>query len=47
MPGAARKDSAFEWLERAYLQRWGLSEIKVDPFLQKIRDDLRWRCLRR
>jgi len=39
------KDSAFEWLERAYVQRWGLSQIKVDPFLQKIRDDLRFTAL--
>jgi TolB-like protein len=39
------KDSAFEWLERAYARRSGLSEIKVDPLLRKIRDDPRFKAL--
>src|SRR5262249_33097919 len=39
------KDNAFEWLERAYARRWGLSEIKVDPLLRKIRDDPRFTAL--
>jgi serine/threonine-protein kinase len=39
------KDSAFEWLERAYVQRWGLTDIKVSPFFRKIRDDPRFAAL--
>jgi len=37
------KDKAFEWLERAYLQRdGGLVEIKVDPLLTHLRADARY-----
>jgi TolB-like protein/Tfp pilus assembly protein PilF len=36
-------DLAFEWLERAYVQRdGGLPEILNDPFLMKLTDDPRW-----
>src|SRR5262249_27234126 len=34
---------AFEWLERAYLQRdSGLTVMKVSPFLKNLHDDPRW-----
>jgi len=34
---------AFEWLERAYIQRdSGLSMMKIDPLLQRLHDDPRW-----
>ena len=36
-------DSAFEWLERAYVQRdGGLSEIKGNPLLKHLETDPRW-----
>jgi TolB-like protein/DNA-binding winged helix-turn-helix (wHTH) protein/Flp pilus assembly protein TadD len=36
-------DKAFEWLERAYLERDpGLNQLKVDPFLQSLRQDRRY-----
>jgi TolB-like protein/class 3 adenylate cyclase len=36
-------DQAFEWLERAYMQRnAGLSQMKVEPFLQNLHGDPRW-----
>ena len=37
-------DVAFGWLERAYVQRDpGLGIMKLDPLLQKLHDDPRWR----
>ncbi|TMI02717.1 MAG: hypothetical protein E6H46_10255 [Betaproteobacteria bacterium] len=42
--GAA--DVAFDWLERAYVQRDpGLANIKLDPLLHNLRGDPRWRPL--
>jgi tetratricopeptide (TPR) repeat protein len=41
------KDRAFQWLERAYAQRSGLTDIKVNPFFRKIRDDPRFTALLR
>ena len=36
-------DAAFEWLERAYDQRnAGLSQARVDAYLQRLHDDPRW-----
>ncbi len=36
-------DSAFEWLERAYVQLDpGLSEMKGDPLLTSLESDPRW-----
>ena len=36
-------DLAFDWLERAYVQRDpGLSVMKRDPMLRKLHDDPRW-----
>jgi hypothetical protein len=44
--GAARKDRAFEWLERAYSQRdGGLSDIKTDALLKPVRADPRFNAL--
>lgn len=40
-------DHAFEWLERAYDRRVGLSEIKTDPLFRKIRGDPRFAALLR
>ncbi len=40
-------DRAFEWLERAYSQHVGLSDIKADPMLRKIRGDPRYAALLR
>ncbi len=41
-------DVAFEWLERAYAQRdGGLSEIKGDPLLKNLVNDLRWNAFLR
>jgi tetratricopeptide (TPR) repeat protein len=35
---------AFEWLERAYMQRdGGLSMMKIEPLLHRLHDDPRWR----
>ena len=40
------KDKAFEWLERAYQQRdEGLSDMKVDPLLNSLRGDPRFKAL--
>jgi serine/threonine protein kinase/Tfp pilus assembly protein PilF len=42
------KDSAFEWLERAYGQRdGGLAEAKIDPLLENLRGDPRYEALLR
>jgi serine/threonine protein kinase/Tfp pilus assembly protein PilF len=39
-------DKAFEWLERAYKQRdSGLAELKGDPLLSKLENDLRYHDL--
>jgi TolB-like protein/class 3 adenylate cyclase/Tfp pilus assembly protein PilF len=36
-------DLAFEWLERAYVQRdGGLTSMKIDAYLRPLRADLRW-----
>jgi tetratricopeptide (TPR) repeat protein len=38
-------DKAFEWLEKAYSRRdTGLSDVKVDPLLNNIRSDTRYRA---
>jgi hypothetical protein len=40
------KDSAFEWLEKAYQQRdSGLTDIRFDPLLSALRDDPRYRAM--
>jgi adenylate cyclase len=40
------RDSAFAWLERAYVQHDGtLVQIKFDPLLAKIRDDARYEAM--
>ena len=37
------KDRAFEWLERAYVQRDpGIAEYTPDPILANLHDDPRW-----
>ncbi len=37
-------DKAFEWLERAYIQRdGGLTDLKVDPLVKNIRKDPRYK----
>jgi len=37
------KDRAFEWLERAHRQRdAGLPTLRLDPYLNNLRDDSRW-----
>jgi hypothetical protein len=37
-------DKSFEWLERAYrLRDPGLNQLKVDPLLEKMRKDQRYR----
>ena len=39
-------DRGFEWLQRAYAQRdSALRNLKVDPFLRKLRDDPRYTAL--
>jgi hypothetical protein len=39
----AEKEKAFEWLERAYLQRdTGLFDIDNDPLMNIIHADQRW-----
>jgi len=39
-------DKAFEWLERAYRQRdGGLAGLKVDPLLESLRTDSRYRAM--
>jgi len=39
-------DQAFEWLDRAYVQRdGGLAELKYDPLLRRLRSDPRYRAL--
>ena len=36
-------DEAFEWLDRAYVQRSGsLIGLKVDPLMKSLRDDPRY-----
>ena len=41
-------DRAFEWLERAYIQRdSGMVYLATDWFLVPLRDDPRWRPLMR
>jgi Tfp pilus assembly protein PilF len=43
-----QKDEAFEWLERAYMQRdGGLAEIKVDLLLSDLRSDPRYQAMLR
>lgn len=38
-----QRDRAFEWLDRAYSEHDdGLSNVKWDPFLRKVRDDSRY-----
>lgn len=40
------KDSAFQWLDRAFSQRdGGMAMIKYDPFLASLRDDPRYGAL--
>lgn len=40
------RDSAFTWLERAYVQHDGtLVQIKFDPLLARIRDDDRYAAM--
>ena len=42
------KDKAFEWLERAYRQRdGGLSNVKVDPTIENLRRDPRFKAFLR
>ncbi|HTP50552.1 MAG TPA: tetratricopeptide repeat protein [Anaeromyxobacteraceae bacterium] len=42
------RDSAFEWLDRAYASRdWSLADVRYDPFLKPIRDDARYAQLLR
>jgi TolB-like protein/Tfp pilus assembly protein PilF len=42
------KDKAFEWLERAYVQRdEGLTNIKIDPVIYSLRADPRYKALLR
>lgn len=44
--GRGEVDPAFEWLERAFACRDpGLSYVKIDPFLQSLHGDPRWRAL--
>jgi TolB-like protein/DNA-binding winged helix-turn-helix (wHTH) protein/Tfp pilus assembly protein PilF len=41
-------DIAFEWLERAYVQRnAGLSQLEVAPFLRNLHGDRRWQPFRK
>ena len=40
------RDKAFEWLDRAFVQRdGGLAEVKYDPLLRRLRDDPRYTAL--
>jgi serine/threonine-protein kinase len=42
------KNKAFEWLERAYVQRdGGLTDIKFDPRLDSLRADPRYKAFLR
>ena len=42
------KDRAFEWLERAHWQRdAGLPTLRLDPYLNNLRDDPRWNAFLR
>ena len=44
--GRGEKNQAFEWLERAYRQRdGGLAELKVDPLLNSLHGDPRFKAL--
>lgn len=39
-------DTAFEWLDRAYVQRdAGMTGIKFDPFLRSLRNDPRYKAM--
>jgi hypothetical protein len=41
-----QSDEAFEWLDRAYVQRnAGLIQTKVDPLLNSLRNDPRYAAL--
>ncbi len=41
-----QKDEAFQWLDRAFVQRdGGLAEVKYDPLLGNLRKDARYRAL--
>ena len=41
-----QKDEAFQWLDRAFVQRdGGLAEVKYDPLLRSLRKDPRYRAL--
>jgi hypothetical protein len=44
--GLGEKDHAFEWLNRSYEEREWLS-LKLDPFLDNLRSDPRFRELLR
>jgi serine/threonine-protein kinase len=41
------KEQAFEWLEKAYIEREGLVYLKVDPVFDPLRDDPRFKDLLR
>jgi hypothetical protein len=42
------RDQSFVWLERAYDQHdMGLTNIKVSPLMQSLRDDLRYKAFLR
>ena len=46
--GLGEKDRAFEWLERAYLDRnWLMAFLKVEPAFDPLRSDPRFRDLLR
>ena len=46
--GLGDKDSAFEWLNRAYKERDGqLTSLELDPFVDSLRADLRFQDLLR
>jgi hypothetical protein len=40
-------DRAFQWLDRAYDQHVGLSEVTSDPFFRKVESDPRFKELLR
>lgn len=46
--GLGDKDRAFEWLEKAFAYRsFQLTAIRLDPLLEPLRDDPRWKDLER